>query len=103
MNKNIINLDVVDRQLTTSDGEKLYVIFDIEENGEHYLVLTDYDAIIFTKEQDQNLIEVTDEGEIDILVDLTMEFAENNFVLDKDGKSDLMKKLIGNDQGENEA
>lgn len=32
-----------------------------------------------------------------------MEFAENNFVLDKDGKSDLMKKLIGNDQGENEA
>ncbi|MGC7159353.1 hypothetical protein [Metamycoplasma hominis] len=103
MNKNIINLDVVDRQLTTSDGEKFYVIFDIEENGEHYLVLTDYDAIIFAKEQDQNLIEVTDEGEIDILVDLTMEFAENNFVLDKDGKSDLMKKLIGNDQGENEA
>lgn len=49
MNKNIINLDVVDRQLTTSDGEKLYVIFDIEENGEHYLVLTDYDAIILLK------------------------------------------------------
>ena len=68
-----------------------------------FAVLTDYDAIIFAKEQDQNLIEVTDEGEIDILVDLTMEFAENNFVLDKDGKSDLMKKLIGNDQGENEA
>ncbi|WP_027122732.1 hypothetical protein AB5V95_00615 [Metamycoplasma spumans] len=99
MEKKKINIFVPEREIILDDNEKLYVIFQIEENGETYFSLTDSkgEGLLFAKDVNGELTEVDDEGEIDILVDLLFEYAENNYVLDRDGKSDLLEKLIGED------
>lgn len=100
MEKKKVNIFTPEREIILDDNEKAYVIFQIEENGETYYSLTDSkgEALIFAKDVNGELIEVDDEGEIDILVDLLFEYAENNYVIDRDGKSNLLEKLMGEDE-----
>ncbi|AZG68884.1 hypothetical protein [Mycoplasma struthionis] len=78
-------------------NEKLYVIFDFFENGEHYLALTNKEGIIFAKEKDNLLSEVDDEAEIDILTDILYEFSLENEALDENNE-DILAKLVGEDE-----
>ncbi|TPE57529.1 hypothetical protein FJO69_01175 [[Mycoplasma] falconis] len=98
MEKKIYKVFSPENEITLNDGEKVYVLFDLYENGERFMVLVNDEAFIFVKEENGRLIEMTDEGEIDILIDLVEQFAEENFVLDRDNKSNLMDRLMGNEQ-----
>ncbi|AXE60864.1 hypothetical protein DA803_02050 [[Mycoplasma] phocae] len=97
MSRKEINIFTEDRRIITDDGDEIYVLFDLEENGDYYLILTDGEALFFVKEHNGKITEIDDEGEIDILVDLLFKFAKDNLVLDRDQKSDLLAKLIGDD------
>ncbi|QJG66593.1 hypothetical protein HGG64_02680 [Mycoplasma phocoeninasale] len=92
-----INIFTDERKIITDDGDEIYVLFDLEENGDYYLILTDGEALFFVKENDGKITEVNDEGEIDILVNLLFEFSKDNLILDKDQKGDLLAKLMGED------
>ncbi|TPR54367.1 hypothetical protein [Metamycoplasma neophronis] len=100
MERKVVNIFTPEREIIVDDNEKLYVLFQIEENGELYFCLTNGEALMFAKDVNGELSEVDDEGELDILVDLVAEYAENNLVLDRDGKSDLLAKLIGEEVDE---
>lgn len=97
-NRKKINIFVPEREVILENDLKLYVLFTFEENGDVYSILTDGEALYWFKEQNDDFLIIEDEGEIDILVDIVDNFAKEYYVLDRDGKSDLMKKLIGEDE-----
>ncbi|AZZ65217.1 hypothetical protein DMC14_000095 [Metamycoplasma phocicerebrale] len=90
-----------DREIILEDNSKAYVLFEIIENGEKFLVLTNGEAFIFTKEVNNRLEELEDSGEIEILLDLLSDFLDENILVDKDGNS-IMDKLILDSEETNE-
>ncbi|ENY53720.1 hypothetical protein [Metamycoplasma alkalescens] len=84
---NKINIYSQDREIILDDNSKLYVVFEIEENGEDFLVLTDKEAFIFAKIENDKLVEIKDEAIIEILLDLFDQFLEENELVDENGKS----------------
>lgn len=76
-----------EREIILEGDERLWVIFETEQNGEKYLVLTDKDGIILTKEVNDKLELVEDEGEASILLDMLDSFLEENELIDENGNS----------------
>ncbi|BAQ54346.1 hypothetical protein [Mycoplasmopsis arginini] len=76
-----------EREIILEGDERLWVIFETEQNGERYLVLTDKDGIILTKEVNDKLELVEDEGEASILLDMLDSFLEENELIDENGNS----------------
>lgn len=76
-----------EREIILEGDERLWVIFETEQNGERYLVLTDKDGIILTKEVNDKLELVKDEGEASILLDMLDSFLEENELIDENGNS----------------
>lgn len=72
-----------EREIILEGDERLWVIFETEQNGERYLVLTDKDGIILTKEVNDKLELVEDEGEASILLDMLDSFLEENELIDE--------------------
>ncbi|MBN4089204.1 hypothetical protein OF364_02910 [Mycoplasma enhydrae] len=90
---NKINIFSVEREVILEDNTKLHVVFDVMENGEKYIILTDGEAFIFTKEINGRLEELEDAGEMDIILNLLADFFEENILVDQNGNS-IMDKLM---------
>ncbi|BAP39547.1 hypothetical protein [Metamycoplasma canadense] len=93
--KQKINICSSERQIILENGDIFYVLFEIDENGEHFIALTDKKSILFAKIDSKNeeLVEVEDEAVIEILLDLLDEFLENVDIVDEKG-NDLSKLLL---------
>ncbi|WP_373438157.1 hypothetical protein [Metamycoplasma equirhinis] len=84
------------RKIVLDDESIFHIIVELPENGEDYFILTDSEALYFAKKGEGSvLVELEDEGEIDILTDFLFELNRHYIFLDKDGKSDLLARLIG--------
>ncbi|BDX52637.1 hypothetical protein [Metamycoplasma equirhinis] len=84
------------RKIVLDDESIFHIIVELPENGEDYFILTDSEALYFAKKGEGSvLVELEDEGEIDILTDFLFELNQHYIFLDKDGKSDLLARLIG--------
>ncbi|PZV99798.1 hypothetical protein [Metamycoplasma auris] len=83
--KNKVYLFSDEREIILEDGEKIYSVFEIEENGSIFAVLATKEALIFAQRKENELIEIEDEAIIDIMFDVLDQFIEENELVDENG------------------
>ncbi|ENY68502.1 Hypothetical protein MAU_5800 [Metamycoplasma auris 15026] len=83
--KNKINIFSAEREIILEDDEKIYSVFEIEENGNIFAVFATHEALIFAQRKEDEIIEIEDEAIIDILFDVLEKFFEENDLVDKEG------------------
>lgn len=78
----------------------LYIIFNFQENGDNYVVLTDEEDLIILKErpdksdEEKLMYEIVDDpDELEIVFSILDEFHEEHIVLDRDGVSEFLEKF----------
>ncbi|AWX69710.1 hypothetical protein [[Mycoplasma] anseris] len=105
MEKQKFNLFVEERKIQINN-ETFYIILEFEENGDHYLIVTNKDVIISFKadpKNPENLLPIYDEEakELEIIETIINDYYDHNLLLDEEG-NDFLARFFEDQEEEEE-